>query len=209
MTNNKIINIPLLTSIFLIFWVGACQASSNQNNSDSQVVLPSPPSTLENDTNNSLALNQTCTNNNIGYQVSYPQDWQTNSGKVIERCQVFDPRSATVPLYTESTDKAIYLRGEKNVSFESIAKEDLGEEHLSSKTVDLANNHAVVIESKSTGKALLSKGIRKYSYIVDLGNKTTLIATTYDISGNNYQKNKQILDRMMKTIQFEQQLVQK
>lgn len=122
----KIINFSLIASILVIPWLGACQTSAN-NNSGSQAILPSPPSETENDPNNSLALNRTCTNKDTGYRVSYPQDWQTNPGEVLARCQVFDPESATVPANTESTDKAIYLRVEKNVPFDLAAKENMGE----------------------------------------------------------------------------------
>ena len=152
-------------------------------------------------TASSLVLDRTCINQAAGYRINYPQGWKTNSGDVLDLCRVFDPRSAEVPEYTETTGKAIYLRLENNISFDDIAKEDISEKHLSNKTIDVAGNQAVVIESESTGKALLRKGIRKYSYIIDLKDKT-LIATTFNIAGNDYQQNKQVLDRMMTTIEF-------
>lgn len=213
----KIINFPLIASILLVPLLGACDPSSN-NNSSSEVVLPSPPSTPENNNNNNdsvsennndnlIALSQTCTNNDIGYQVNYPPDWQTNPGEVLASCQVFDPESATVPEYTESTEKAVYLRFEENVPFDLAAKENMGERHLSRQDLTIQGNQAVAVESESTGKAMLPEGMRTYSYIVDLGDRT-MIATTYDIPGNDYQRNKQILDRMMETIQFKGQLAQ-
>ena len=197
---NKIINIQVIATILFFSLIGTCNGSSRKN---SWIFLSSPTSTSPTETDNSLVLNRTCVNKAIGYQINYPQGWQTNSGEVVNRCRVFDPRSAEVPEYTESIGKAIYLRVENNVSFEEIAKEDLSERHLSSKTTNIKDRRAVVIESESTGKALLRKGIRKYSYIVDLGNKT-LIATTYDTTDSNYQQNKQILDRMMTMIKFYQ-----
>lgn len=202
MTKNKIINISLITSILLTASLGACDTSSN-NNSDSQVDLPSQSSETENNTNNSIPLSQTCTNNDLGYQVSYPQGWQSNRGEVLAPCQVFDPVSATVPANTESTEKAIYLRVEQNTPYDLAAKENLGERHLSLQDLTIQGNEAVAVESESTGKAMLPEGLRSYSYIVDLGDRI-MIAITYDIPGNNYQENKQILDRMMETIEFEE-----
>ena len=196
---KNLINISAIAAIASIFWAGACQASSTDS------IILSPPSS-KNILDDSIAFNQTCVNNDIGYRVSYPQDWQTNSGKVIDRCRVFDPHSAIVPKYTESTDKAIYIWIEKNVSFASITQEDVSERHLSKQDTAISGDRAVIVESESTGEALLREGIRKYSYIIDLGD-ATLIATTYDITGNDYQKNKQILDRMMNTIEFNPQLV--
>ena len=197
---KKLINIPVITAFLLISWISLSNA-----NEDSRVVSSSQPSTSQNKTDGAIALSQTCTNNSFGYQVHYPEGWQTNPGEVVDRCRVFDPRSARVPEYTESTGKAIYLRVEKNVLFGEIAKEDSSEQHLSNKATTVADNKAVVIEGESTGKALLRPGIRKYSYIVDLG-EGTLIATTYEIPGNNYQENKQILDRMMETIEIPRSL---
>lgn len=180
-------------AILLLFSSNSAYQASDVNSS--------PPATSQTETDHHIPLNQTCINSKIGYQVSYPQGWQTNSGTVVDRCRVFDPQSAILPKNTESTSKAIYLRIEKNISFEEVAEADISEQQLSKQTITVANNQAVVIESESTGKALLRKGIRKYSYIVDL-DKQTLIATTYEIPGNDYQTNKQILDRMMATIEF-------
>ena len=196
---KNLINISVIAAIISVSWAGTCQASGTES------IILSPPSS-QNILDDSIAFNQTCINNDIGYRVSYPQDWQTNSGKVIDRCRVFDPHSATVPKYTESAEKAIYIWVEKNVLFASIVQEDVSEKHLSKQDTAIAGDRAVIVESESTGEALLAEGVRKYSYIVDLGN-ATLIATTYDITGNDYQKNKQILDRMMNTIEFNPQLV--
>ncbi|WP_243397374.1 hypothetical protein [Crocosphaera subtropica] len=155
----------------------------------------------QNNSQNSINLNQTCTNKKVGYQVNYPQDWQTNSGNVMNDCQVFDPTYAKVPEQTESISKAIYLRVEENAPFDLISQENVGEQHLSKQTLTIDSYQAVAVESKSTGRAMLPKGQRNYSYIVDLGDRT-LIATTYDVPDNNYAKNKQILDSMLKTIEF-------
>ena len=195
---KKLTSIPIIAAISFFWLIETGNGSSNKN---SPIALSLPTLAYAIETNNSLVLDRTCVNATAGYQIDYPQGWQTNSGEVVNRCRVFDPRSAQVPEYTESTGKAIYLRVENNVSFEAIAKEDISERHLSNKASKIQNKRAVVIESESTGKALLRKGVRKYSYIVDLGDKT-LIATTHDIPGSNYQQNKQILDQMMATIKF-------
>lgn len=195
---KNLINISAIAAIISVSWAGSCQASQTD-------AITLSPSLSQNKIDNSIAFNQSCINSDIGYQVSYPQDWQTNSGEVIDRCRVFDPRSAVVPKDTESTGKAIYIWVEKNVPFAAIAQEDISEKHLSKQDMAIARQ-AVIVESESTSEALLTEGIRRYSYIVDLGD-ATLIATTYDIAGNDYEKNKQILDRMMNTIEFNPQLV--
>lgn len=197
---KKILRLLAITLIIFNPWLVSCQFSSR---SHSQNTLSSQSSTPHNQVNKSITLSQTCTNNTVGYQVNYPKDWKTNSGKVMNRCQVFDPQSAMVPEGTESTSKAIYLRIEKNTPFDLIAKENVGEQHLSNQPLTIANNQAVAVESESTGKAMLPEGQRTYSYIINLGDNRTFVATTYDIKGNHYSKNKQILDRMMETIEFD------
>jgi hypothetical protein len=57
-------------------------------------------------------------------------------------------------------------------------------------------DRALVVESESTGKALLPEGYRYYTYIVEIDDET-LLATTYRDKENNYQRNQKILDKMM------------
>ncbi|EAZ88390.1 hypothetical protein [Crocosphaera chwakensis] len=189
------INYINLILFFLITLLSSCDNSSFSKTTKSQSLA------RKSNKNISINLDQTCTNEKVGYQVNYPQNWQTNSGDVMNDCQVFDPNSAKVPEQTESISKAIYLRVEENTPFDLVSQENLGEQHLSKETLTIDSYQAVAVESESTGRAMLPKGQRNYSYIVDLGNRT-FIATTYDVPNNNYTKNKQILDDMLKTIEF-------
>ncbi len=184
--------------LILFFFIALLISCNKLNFSNS---IKSQSLVSQNKNNSNINLTQTCINQQVGYQVNYPQDWQTNSGKVMNFCQVFDPNSAKVPERTESISKAIYLRVEENTPFDLVSQENLGEEHLSKETLTIDSYQAVAVESESTGRAMLPKGQRTYSYIVDLGNRT-LIATTYDVPGNDYPKNKQILDDMLKTLEF-------
>ncbi|MGV2829884.1 hypothetical protein [Myxosarcina sp. GI1(2024)] len=187
----------IILPIILFPWLLGCDSGTNSELQASR----STTATSADKTDPTISLSQTCSNDRAGYQINYPQDWQTNPGEVLNRCQVFDPQSATVPENTESTGKAIYLRIEANVPFERIATENRGERHLSRQRMSIGDYRAVAIESESTGKALLPQGIRTYSYVVAL-DKGTLVAITYDLGSNEYQTNKQILDRMMETIEF-------
>lgn len=184
--------------LILFFFIALLSSCDNLNFSNS---IKSQSLLSQNENNSNINLTQTCSNQKVGYQVNYPQDWQTNSGKVMNDCQVFDPTSAKVPEQTESISKAIYLRVEENTPFDLVSQENLGEEHLSKETLTIDSYQAVAVERQSTGRAMLPKGQQSYSYIVDLGDRT-MIATTYDVPGNNYPKNKQILDAMFKTIEF-------
>ncbi|WP_036484199.1 hypothetical protein [Myxosarcina sp. GI1] len=195
---NRKISILIALFIILIPWLEGCDSTSEMQES----LSPNSNTSEDKSDNETITLSQICNNNNVGYQINYPQGWQTNPGTVISPCQIFDPQSAIVPKNTESIDKAIYLRVEENVTFDLVTKENKHERHLSRQMTTIENRRAMKIESESTGKALLPSGTRTYSYIIDLDN-STLIALTYNLAGDRYQTNKQVLDRMMKTIKFD------
>ena len=144
-------------------------------------------------------LTQSCTNEAVGYTVRYPAGWKTNSGNLTKPCEIFDPESAESPEPTDSIEKAIYLRADR-VPFEQAAESE-GERVLSRQTATIDGHQAVIVESESTGEALLPEGYRYYSYKVDLGNQT-LIAITYKVKEQDYQRNQKILDHMMKSLEI-------
>lgn len=146
-----------------------------------------------------LALGQTCTNEAAGYTIRYPTGWQTNPGDVTEQCRVFDPAAITLPERSESFDEAIHIRVDR-VPFEQVTDEtSISERQLSRRETTIDGHQAVVVEAESTGQALLPEGIRSYRYAVNL-NGQTLIASTYDVQGTQYQRNKQVLDQMINTL---------
>ncbi len=150
---------------------------------------------------NSISLGQSCTNEQIGYTVNFPQNWQTNSGSVVNQCQVFDSDAIQLEEATEDFDEAVYLRQE-NIAFDRLANTDSRSSRtLSRRQTTINGRQAVVIESESTGIGLLPEGRRFYRYLVDLGTNT-LVAVTYDVPNQDYQRNKQILDRMMNSIEW-------
>jgi len=53
----------------------------------------------------------------------------------------------------------------------------------------------------NAGIGLIPEGVRSYLYFVDLDGQT-LIGTTYDMQGQRYQRNKQVLDQMMNSLNF-------
>lgn len=162
---------------------------------DQYVVVPAQPGE-----GSPIALGQTCTNETIGYTINYPTGWQTNPGEVVNQCRVFDPESITLPEQAESTDEAIHLRVD-NIPFERITDDSISERELSRQTLTLDGYQAIVTENESTGRGLLPEGMRFYQYAVDLGDRTFL-ATTYDVQGTQYERNKQVLDQMIDSLDF-------
>ncbi|WP_052307402.1 hypothetical protein, partial [Coleofasciculus chthonoplastes] len=173
-----------------------CQVKNVSGVPDSYVVNAQQP-----EDNSPIALSQTCTNEAVSYTVSYPQGWVTNSGSVVEQCKVFDPESISLPEQSESFDEAVHIRVDK-IPFERVAREDnQTSQELSRRQTTIDGYQAVVVENKATGIGLIPEGVRSYLYFVDLDGQT-LIGTTYDMQGQRYQRNKQVLDQMMNSLSF-------
>ncbi|MEM6751400.1 MAG: S-layer homology domain-containing protein [Cyanobacteria bacterium P01_C01_bin.38] len=148
-----------------------------------------------------INLGQTCTSRAIGYTVSYPVGWQTNSGDVVKPCQIFDFRSIQLRERSEDFDEAVYFDLE-NVPFEKIMNApSRGLRVLSRDETTVGSRRAVVTESESTGLTILPKGIRSYKYLIDF-NYQTLVVVTYQVKSQNYQRNKKVLDKMLESIKF-------
>jgi hypothetical protein len=148
-----------------------------------------------------IKLAQTCTSRAIGYTVSYPVGWQTNSGDVVKPCQIFDFRSIQLRERSEDFDEAVYFDLE-NVPFEKIVNaRSPGLRVLSVEQTMVGDRRAIVTESEYTGMTILPKGVRSYKYLIDLNDKT-LVVVTYQVKSQNYERNKKVLDKMIESIKF-------
>ncbi|MEL6459935.1 MAG: S-layer homology domain-containing protein [Cyanobacteria bacterium J06621_15] len=178
-----------------------CQIKQLPGVANEYVVKPDAQSPQKQADDVPINLGQTCKNEAIGYTVNYPVGWQTNSGDVVKKCQIFDFRSIQLRERSEDFDEAIYFDLEK-VPFERILKaRSQGLREISRQETIVNNRRAVVIETESTGLALLPKGIRAYKYMIDFNDKT-LVVVTYQVKSQNYQRNREVLDKMIKSIKF-------
>jgi hypothetical protein len=186
-------------TLLSVLIAGGCSAEPTNNGDRGSM----PPE--ENNGDRVVALNQSCTNQKIGYRVDYPTGWVVNSGDVqaLEACQVFDPESAELPERSTSFDESVLIR-QTEASYDRVAssENDPTARELSRQSVTINGREAVIVESESTGQALLPEGTKAYRYIVKLDDKA-LIASTYGVSGMQYERNKQILDRMMRSLSFQ------
>lgn len=148
-----------------------------------------------------INLGQTCTNETIGYTVSYPVGWQTNSGDIVKQCQIFDSRSIKLEEATEDFDEAVYFDLE-NIPFNKLVNSpNRGSRVLSRTETTVGDRRTIVTETESTGLTILPKGVRSYKYLIDFNDKT-FIAVTYEVQNQNYQRNKKVLDKMIDSIKF-------
>lgn len=178
-----------------------CQIKQLPGVANEYVVKPNsnPPTKQADDV--PINLGQTCTNEAIGYTVSYPVGWQTNSGDVVKKCQIFDFRSIQLRERSEDFDEGVYFDLER-VPFERILNaRSQGLREISRQETTVNNRRAVVIENESNGLTLLPKGVRSYKYFIDFKDKT-LIVVTYQVKSQNYQRNKKVLDKMVESIKF-------
>ncbi|WP_071515726.1 hypothetical protein [Geitlerinema sp. PCC 9228] len=194
------------------------QAKNPQNQpttSPSPTATPQPnqetPQTPKTGKNGNIpALSQTCTNEEQGYSIQYPQQWFTNSGEVVATCHFFDQQPLEIEPRTENF-AAINIRIEA-IPFQKLrqmSKETkISSKQLFKNTTTIGDRTTIVIERQATGKGMLPKNMKFYSYQVDLGDRT-FVATTYDSSSRNYQRNKKILDAMMDSLQIQPSMAEK
>lgn len=176
----------------------------------------SPPNSQP-EQGNEVTLGQTCTNEAVGYTVDYPLRWQTNSSndltdipervdksprELVEPCSIFDAGEIEIEYATEDFDEAVYFDLE-NIPFNELATlESRSTQTLSRRETTVDGRQAVIVEKEARGIGLLPEGRRFYSYYIDYGEQT-LKVTTYNVPNQPYAVNKQIIDRMMNSIEIQ------
>lgn len=194
----------LLGMILLVVAAAGCgDAAQDAGQTTTTTVNDTTTTTVDDTTTTTTPTTTTagatrnCTNPEAGYSVEYPSDWATNSGETTPRCSYFHPRPFEVPPATEVFDLAVAISVQP-VALETVS-EQYGPDELEETTI--ADRQAVRVESVSTGEALLPEGIESYLYAVDLDGET-LVAVTYNVDDLDYEHNKDVLDRMMETLEL-------
>lgn len=144
-------------------------------------------------------LTQRCTNPQTGISISYPAGWLTNDGDVMPPCSAFDPRAVDLPRESEIPfDIAVTLGVEENPFDPDVASNEW-ERVVSVEPATVAGRRAIRVETEATGQGLADRGMRSLRYVVDIGDRRTLVASTHD-AGREYETNKNVLARMVQTI---------
>lgn len=145
---------------------------------------------------------QTCSNPDGGYSISFPDEWHANSGEVTQPCTFFDPQPVEVPEATEAIGFAISV-GRESAPFERVTGESVTNRVLSEERVELAGREGVRMEIEATGEGLLDAGTRTYLYALPVGEETILASTT-DVGDLDYERNREVLDAMVETLELDQ-----
>lgn len=180
-----------ITAILMI----SCAAPDPSPATTSQVAPAASPDPATN-------LSQRCSNAQYRLSIAYPAGWYTNDGSVVPACSAFDAKPVEVPRDSEMPFEIPIVLAVQNVNLDDVTRSSQWERVLSSVPVTVAGRPGVRVEVESSGEGLADKGMRSVRYVVPLGGSRTLLATTHDSAGS-YERNQEILGRMIDSIMFE------
>ncbi len=144
---------------------------------------------------------QSCENPVEGYAVTFPGDWHTNTTGVLDACSAFDPNPIELPEAGEVPPDIAIVITRQDVAFAEATQDEAAGERLSEEQLEVAGRTAAGVETRATGEGLLDAGTVSYRYYVDLGD-STLVAETHDVEGTDYERNRRILDELIRSLEL-------
>lgn len=133
--------------------------------------------------------------------VRYPDGWHVNE-QGGQPCSAFDPDPFELPTRTEfPRTLAVVLRVEPLELDAAATAAGLRVEAERSMTVD--GRGAVRQEVVTTGEGLAPAGVRSTRYVVDGGTERSILATTFDVEGNDFERSVDVLDAMVMALEIE------
>jgi hypothetical protein len=176
--------------------------SETPSSSTPEASAPAPsPST------GALPDGQRCTNEVLGFAVSYPADWFTNDeveaefSDPIPACKYFSSQAMEIRPNAE-------LPPTVAINFErwtEVPPASDGWEVIARTETTVAGLSAVVTEMEQTsdvGAPFSSPGDRSYGYEIELPDGSVLSAGTGSTSTGDYEVHKDVLDQMVETIEL-------
>jgi hypothetical protein len=153
-------------------------------------------------TDRSEALGESCTSP-AGFTVGHPSDWSVNSGETVPACSRFAPSEFSLPDASDVRIAATALSIQP-VPFERVTQGRPGEVSRERLTVD--GRDAVRIE-RETQEGLYPMGTPITTYAVRLADgdtgPRTLVADTIGLQGFQYQRNVEVLDAQIASLDIE------
>ena len=144
-----------------------------------------------------------CRNETLGFEVAYPADWFANEA-VEPDVEGLDPVEAC----RYFSDEPMEIRPNAGLPATVAIVFNLVEEEppasgntLSSEEVTVAGRPATVTEIEGTGDGpFFAEGDFSYGYRITLENGQFLLAATHYANEGDYEGHKEVLDRMMETL---------
>ncbi|MGY1634149.1 hypothetical protein ACI784_20790 [Geodermatophilus sp. SYSU D01186] len=138
-----------------------------------------------------------------GFSIHHPADWWVNTGAVAPACSRFGPQELQLPPHTDVRKAAIAVTVD-SVPYAGVTA-PRGDE-VSRQPVSVDGRAAVRIERR-TVDGLYPSSTRLTSYAVDLGagehGPRTLLADTVGLPGFDYDRNVEVLDTMVRTLDLD------
>ncbi len=184
------------TALMLALTIAALGACSENDDEDAS------RATTTSTTGGSRDLGESCTKSESGFTVTvrYPGGWHTNDDGVLPACSVFDPRPVVIPHDSEvPPELAITLRVEK-APLERVG-EPTATTVESTTMLTVAGRQGLRQQLVSTGEGLIDRGVRFVRYLVGLDG-STLVAVTYQVQGNDFDRNVEALDTMTRALEI-------
>lgn len=141
-----------------------------------------------------------CTNGEAGYALEYPADWHTNEGDGVAPCSFFEPEPFEVPEATEFFP-AVSVSREPVAAEQVVEGPDPTREVLEREETEVAGRRAFRMEARTTGEGLLDAGVRYHQVVVDVEGES-LILSTYDLEDRDYERNREVLDGMVDSLEL-------
>lgn len=133
------------------------------------------------------------------FTIAYPQAWETNDDD-HPACRVFHPGDVELPEHPQDLElhwaAAVYV---DDVTWEDARPDEEFMEILSSEETEVDGHRASVHELRSRDEGMIPEGERRYGYAVDLDGQT-LVAVTHSVGDTDYERDRDVLDRMMSEV---------
>lgn len=145
----------------------------------------------------------TCSNEQHGYSIGYPEEWSTAALRAEDRCRWFDREPFELEEATEAplTDVSV---SPTIGTFQQAArqlKDPFGERVIEREGVEIGGTQAIRFEKELTESLLYTVGTRTYGYVVNDRGTALWIETrnppNVDVP---YVENREIVDQAVETL---------
>lgn len=133
------------------------------------------------------------------FSIDYPEGWATNTGDAPP-CRAFHPQEFG-QIENEALHYAVRLYIDP-VEFDRVANSDEQHEVVSREDTEVDGRRAIVEERVESGRGLAPEGTRTYVYVIEVNAEETMIAATYSIGDTDYERDKDVMDRMIDSLVF-------
>lgn len=146
-----------------------------------------------------------CRNDDAGLTVVYPAAWYAYAGDARWKCLLFDPDPITVTPDSELPEVAVEILPLEE-TFATVVAEVENATYWTpvragETTID--GRPARVFEVESTGEGFFPAGLRRYEFVVDRGDRGTLVIETIGEPGPAYEADRAMVDLMAGAIEID------